>query len=235
MTYIEAPIDPGSPDGRNPSIDHAISSGGEPELGKVYQVPARQGRAVKVRVGQVLTIVNTYGSQVCDFWAFLDADLREYISMPHQHAVNSGIYPSVGDVIVSNKRRPLLRFIEDTSAGVHDTIVAACDIYRYRQLGVTGYHDNCSDNLRMSLIAIGKRALELPPPFNLWMNTPVIEGGEVDWLPPVSKAGDRVSFRAEFDVIAVLSACPQDLVPINGADNTPRDISFVIQPQDKLA
>jgi uncharacterized protein YcgI (DUF1989 family) len=80
----------------------------------------------------------------------------------------------------------------------------------------------------MALLAIGLRAPEIPAPFNIWMNTPVGEGGTIDWLPPVSKRGDRVSFRAEQDLVAIMSACPQDMVPINGADNTPRDLEFVV-------
>jgi len=37
-----------------------------------------------------------------------------------------------------------------------------------------------------------------------------------------------VTLRAEMDVIVVLSACPQDITPINGADHTPRDIAFAV-------
>ncbi len=227
-------FDPGEPDGRNATLSSSISNDGTPVIGDVYRIPAREGRAVRVRQGQTLSIVNPHGTQVCDFWAFSMNDLREFLSMPHLHGVRSGIYPRAGDSLVSNRRRPLLTFVSDTSPGMHDTVIAACDIYRYRQLGVTGYHDNCTDNLRMALLAIGLRAPEIPAPFNVWMNTPVIEGGSIDWLPPVSKRGDRVSFRAEQDLIAVMSACPQDMVPINGADNTPRDLEFVVFSRESV-
>ena len=61
--------------------------------------------------------------------------------------MDHGFALQVGDVLVTNKRRPILTFIEDTSPGVHDTCMSACDIYRYRGLGVTGHHDSCTDNL----------------------------------------------------------------------------------------
>ena len=48
--------------------------------------------------------------------------------------------------LVTNKRRPILTVVEDT-CGVHDTLMSACDIYRYQGLGVTEYHDSCTDNL----------------------------------------------------------------------------------------
>ena len=233
MEPMERHFDPGEPDGDNPTRTSPISDGGAPHLDEHYVLPARQGRAVRLAAGQVLTIINTHGSQVCDFWAFDASDLHEFLSMPHQHGKASSIYPRAGDSLVSNRRRALMTFLTDTSPGVHDTVVAACDIHRYRQLGAAHYHDNCTDNLRMALMAIGLRAPEIPAPFNIWMNTPVGDGGAISWLPPVSREGDRVVLRAERDLIAVMSACPQDMVPINGADNTPRDLAFVISAREQ--
>ena len=95
-------------------------------------------------------------------------------------------------------------------------------------LGVEDYHDNCSDNLRMALFAIGEHTTEVPQPFNIWMNIPVQADGSIDWLPTVSKPGDQITLRAEMDCIIVLSACPQDMVPINGPDMTPVELDFKV-------
>lgn len=219
---------PHQPHGTNPTLGTPISPDGRPDPGRLYTVPARQGRAVRLERGQHLTIVNTHGTQVCDAWAIVAGDRDEVLSMPHLHGALSRITLRVGDPLVSNQRRPLLTLTEDTSPGIHDTVVAACDIYRYRSLGVEGYHDNCSDNLRMAMMAIGEAPIAVPAPLNIWMNTPVGADGAISWLPPVSHAGDRVVLRAEVDVIVVLSACPQDLVPINGADNLPRELHFQV-------
>jgi uncharacterized protein YcgI (DUF1989 family) len=35
-------------------------------------------------------------------------------------------------------------------------------------------------------------------------------------------------FRAEMPVIAVISACPMDIVPINGPEGTPVDLAFEV-------
>ncbi len=229
MHSIDTSFQPSRPDGTNPTLKSPISADGRPIDGHIYTIPARQGRAVRLEPGEVLTIINTHGTQVCDFWAFAADDVREFLSMPHLHGMISGIYPRPGHKLVSNRRRTLMHFAHDSSACTHDTVIAACDTYRYQQLGVKGYHDNCTDNLRMALLAIGLSAAEIPAPLNFWMNTPVDADGIVRWLPPLSSPGDRIELSAEVPVIAVMSACPQDLVPINGVDNLPRDLAFCVK------
>ena len=219
-------FDPATPDGRNASLESAISADGTPEPGRRYTVPARCGVAVRLEPGQRLSVINTHGTQVGDFWAFNADDLDEYLSLEHARAYLRSIFLKAGDELITNRRRTILTFEEDTSPGVHDTVIAACDADRYRQLGCEGYHDNCTDNLRMALMAIGERAPAIPAPFNLWMNIPVGQDGSVDFLPTVSSPGDRVVFRAEMPVIAAISACPMDIVPINGPEGTPVDLAF---------
>jgi uncharacterized protein YcgI (DUF1989 family) len=215
--------------GANGTLGAPISPDGTPVPGRSYTVPARQGRAVRVGRGQVIRIVNPHGTQVCDTWAFNAWNRSEYLSWPHARAWISRLLPRVGDPLVTNRRRPILTMIEDTSSGVHDTLMAACDIFRYRTLGVQGYHDNCSDNLRMAMMAIGQPVPHVPQPFNLWMNIPVQPDLSVDWLAPVSRPGDFVRLRAEMDCIVAMSACPQDMIPINGKDMTPLELSFTIE------
>jgi uncharacterized protein len=81
---------------------------------------------------------------VVDTRAFNADDLREFLSMEHMRAYIDRIRPKPGDALVTNKRRPILTLVEDTFPGVHDTFIAACDIYRYQGLGCTKHHDNCA-------------------------------------------------------------------------------------------
>jgi hypothetical protein len=60
------------------------------------------------------------------------------------------------------------------------------------------------------------------------MNVAVGSDGEVIRAVPRSKPGDAVTLRAEMDAVVVLSACPQDVTPINGDDCTPRDVGYRI-------
>jgi uncharacterized protein YcgI (DUF1989 family) len=224
----EQPSDNGTPLGENGTAANPIAPDGVPELSRRYTVPAREGRAVRLSKGQSISVINTHGTQVCDFWAFRASNLSELLSWEHARGGLNRIAPKVGDALLTNRRRPILTLTEDTSPGVHDTLIAACDLFRYVNLGVDAYHDNCADNLRMALAAIGMRTMEVPQPFNIWMNIPVRADGSIDWLPTVSKAGARVTLRAEMDCIIVMSACPQDMVPINGPDMKPVDVYFQV-------
>jgi hypothetical protein len=189
-------------------------------------IPARRGKATRLRKGQRIKMINTHGTQVVDTWAFSAEDLGEFMSMEHTRPHTGHIYPRVGDVMFTNRRRPILAILEDTSPGVHDTIIAACDRYRYKFLGVEGYHDNCTDNLFAAMRELGLTPPECPSPFNVWMNIPVAANGDIQFLPTVAKAGDHLLLRAEMDLIIAFSACPQDVLPIN--DNKPVEAHFEI-------
>lgn len=190
------------------------------------RIPPRRGRAQRLVQGQTLRIINTHGSQVVDFWAFSAEDPLEFLSMEHLRASLGRIFPKAGDALVTNRRRPILTLTQDTSPGVHDTLIAACDSHRYAGLGCRDYHENCTDNLHAAMRAIGQRAPECPSPLNLWMNIPVDATGNVAFEAPVSKPGDYVDMRAEMDCIAVMSACPQDMLPINGEACTPAEAHY---------
>jgi uncharacterized protein len=195
---------------------------------KLSILPARCGKAVRLAKGQALKVINTHGQQVVDTWAFNAEDFDEFMSMEHLRQVINRIIPRPGDPLATNYRRPILTLIEDNSPGVHDTLLAACDIWRYRNLGCTEYHDNCRDNLFAGMAELGLTPPECPSPLNLWMNTPVVDGLGIDWLPPVSQPGDYVVLRAELDCIVAMSACPQDMVPINGVNLRPTEAHFQV-------
>ncbi len=216
------------PEGINLSLSSAVSSDGLPVLGKLYTVPARSGVAVQVEAGQLLCVQNTHGSQVCDFWAYLAADMGQFLSMSHCRTWLGHICPKVGDKLVTNRRQPLLEIENDTSPGVHDTIMSCCDWPRYKLLGFTDYHDNCADNLKMALQAIGLSAPLIPDPFNLWMNIPITTVGQTSFEPTVASAGDKISLRALEKCVAVMSACPQDQNLINGPNAVPKEVHFMV-------
>lgn len=181
----------------------------------VKTVPARKGRACRLGTGQAIKIINTHGHQVVDTWAFSAEDLTEFMSMEHLRPTIGTIFPKKGHDLVTNRRRPILHFEEDTSPGIHDTLFAACDDYRYGLLGCTDYHDNCTDNLKAAMRQIGLEAPEVPSPLNLWMNIPVAADGQTKFVETVSKPGDFVILRAKMDCIVAMSCCPQDILPIN--------------------
>lgn len=189
-------------------------------------IPARRGKAAFVAKGKKIKAINTHGTQVVDNWAFNAHDLREFMSLEHCRVTFMNYRPSVGDSMTTNRRRPILTILEDTSPGVHDTLMAACDRYRYELLGCKTYHRNCNDNLWEAMVEAGYHPSETPSPFNLWQNTPVHPDGKITQHPTVSKRGDHLVFRAEIDLVIVFSACPQDIMPIN--NNNPKAAHFQV-------
>lgn len=194
----------------------------------IVEIPARKGKAARVGKGQIVKVINTRGQQVVDTWAFKADDLKEFMSMEHSRVSIGGIIPKLGSVLVTNKRRPILTVVEDNSGGIHDTLLAACDRWRYENLGCKEYHDNCTDNLAAGLAALGLAPPETPSPLNLFMNIPVIDGSAIDYLPPVSTPGSFIALRAEMDCILAFSACPQDMLPINGVGLRPTEAHFEV-------
>ena len=195
-------------------------------------IPARKGKAGRLERGQLVRVINTHGQQVVDTWAFNAADLSEFMSMEHTRTALARVMVATGDVLVTNRRRPILTIVVDTSPGIHDTLLAACDSYRYEQLGCIGFHDNCTDNLTAALAELDVATTRTPGPLNLFMNIPVASGGELSFQPPVSRAGDYVLLRAEMDCLVAFSACPQDMVPINGVDCVPTEAHFEVLAGD---
>jgi len=180
-------------------------------------LPARQGTAVALAAGERVQIVNLDGGQVVDWWALAhprDGD-DEYASMEHTRASLRRLVPRVGDAIYSTRRRPLVTLVEDTSPGVHDTLIAACDPERYRLLGGAPDHPSCAQNFAAAIAEHGRSLPRAPAPFNLFMAIPWSAEGQLAFEPSPAGAGDSVTFQAELDVLVVVSVCPMDLNPIN--------------------
>jgi uncharacterized protein len=123
-------------------------------------IPARRGVARVLSKGQTIKIINTYGTQVVDTWAFTltpSKIIETQMSMQHTRASLCRTTPKVGDGLFNNRREKIFTVIEDTTAGTHDTLIAACDQQRYEELGGGSDHRNCADNLVEGLAAIGLR------------------------------------------------------------------------------
>ena len=96
-------------------------------------------------------------------------------------------------------------------------------------LGVRDYHDNCRDNLHAALAALGVTIPATPPSLNVFMNIPWTADGRLSWGEPVSAPGSYAIFRAEMDLVVAFSACPQDILPINGRTGRTTEAHFTIE------
>lgn len=198
-------------------------------MSDLIRIPARRGKAARARAGQHVRVINTHGTQVVDAWSFNAADLTEWMAMEASRAWFMRLAAAVGDSFVTNRRRPILTLVEDTSGCAHDTLIAPCDPHRYGLLGVEGHHDNCRDNLHAGLAELGLAIPATPPSLNLFMNIPWTPAGQLSWGEPVSAPGSYVLFRAEMDLVVAFSACPQDILPINGRTGRTTEAHFSIE------
>ena len=190
-------------------------------------LPPAQWHADRLNRGDELAVINPFGSQVVDTWAFAVRDPNEFMSMEHSRLHFGRLQPTVGDTFVSNRHNPMLTLVADTSAGEHDTLLPACDSRRYELLGVRAYHPNCRDNLMLAMRELGISISVEPSPLNLFEHVALYPTGRLEIAAPTSQPGATVTFRTERDVFVVLSACPQDLLATNGSDCIPRGVEVL--------
>jgi uncharacterized protein YcgI (DUF1989 family) len=187
---------------------------------ETVQIPAREGRPVSVPAGGLFRVVDVEGRQVADLFAFNADDVSEHHSAMHTRAAVDRLFPRVGEAFYTDRRRPILVLERDDSPAVHDMLIAPCDPERYEGLGVRGPHASCRENLKAAMRELGHDGICVPQSVNLFMNIPVGDDGALGWEPAPTRPGDSITFRAVMDAIVVVSACPQDIVPINDRNPT---------------
>ena len=191
-------------------------------------IPAREGRGFRVRKGEAFRIVTPQGAQAADFFAYNAESTAEWLSPPHTWVKTRSLRPRQGDVLLSRFRRPMLAFDEDGAGGVHDMLLAACDSFRYEQLGHEGHHASCAENLSLAMRRLGFSVEVTPQPINFFTNTRVGADGALESPPNPVSPGAFVELRALLDLVCVVSSCPFDLKlpdwPINSAEEGPTEL-----------
>jgi len=193
------------------------------------EVPGYAGRAVPVQKGRLIRVTDVEGKQIGDLFALSAEDHFEYLSAAVTRAVVWKLFPAVGEQFWSTLRRPILSFLEDNSPGIHDMLFAPCDRVLFEMLGCKHYHPNCRDNYLAAASGAGVRHQVVPDPVNIFENTPPRSDGRLDAGVMPTKAGDNLLFRAEMDLVFVLTACSCDIGmnDINGGKSTPLRIEVL--------
>ena len=192
-----------------------------------YIVRGGFGLAFEARAGQYISINDLEGAQAGDFVALNRQSLTEGLSPIRTRRHLLSLFFGIGDTLLSNLDNPMLKVVYDT-IGVHDSTIPACDPTRYAvDFGVVG-HRNCLENMHQALMDLSYEIdiLDVPEPFNLFQNSPVLAGGRTGVVDPPSKAGDKIIFLALIDVVCALSPCPQDIIP--GNDLRPSDMKITV-------
>jgi uncharacterized protein YcgI (DUF1989 family) len=174
-------------------------------------LPPQTGTAFLVRAGQLLRITDPQGEQVSDLVSFARDDPREWLSSGRSIDYANTIYLTAGHTLYSNRSRPMWTIVEDT-VGRHDFLLTPCSPETFTILyETTGHHPSCFENLARHLAPFGIAPDAIPTTFNVFMNVVVTESGELQILPPRSRAGDHILLRAELDQIVGVTACSAEL------------------------
>lgn len=172
------------------------------------EIPPRSGTAFTLDGGQTLTVIDPRGVQVADLLAYNRDDLREVISSGRTLDYAETIRLTTGHVLYSNRSRPMLEIVAD-DVGVHDFLLTPCSYDTFHHFYPDEPpHRGCFGNLAGALAPYGVTEDMIPIAFNCFMNVPVDGAtGRLQVLPPISKAGDRIVFRAAMDLVIGLTAC----------------------------
>ena len=172
------------------------------------EIPPRSGVAFTLDRGQRLTVIDPCGEQVADLLAYNRHDIGEVLSSGRTLDYASRIYLTTGDPLYSNRSNVLLTIVVDT-VGRHDFLLTPCSKDTFRIIyGDTDPHRGCFGNLAAALKPYGIGPDQIPVAFNCFMNVPIDAAtGAITVAPPLSRAGDHITFEAQQDLVIGLTAC----------------------------
>jgi hypothetical protein len=185
-------------------------------------VPARAPWSAVVQKGHVLTIVDVGGNQSADCLLYNARDTCERYSVPDTIAWGGSIYVRTGTVLRSCLGSPMATVVAN-EIDRQDTIGGACgkesNALRY------GHHTmsehGCRENFLAEAARYGMGARDIVSNLNWFMNVPIEADGSLGIVDGISGPGKRVAFRAEMDILVLVSNCPQMNNPCNDFNPTP--------------
>lgn len=200
-------------------------------MSETIEIPERSGTAFRLAKGETLVVIDPRGEQVADLLAFNADDIGEAISSGRTFDYAETIYLTTGHKLYSNRSRVMLEIVEDM-VGRHDFLLTPCSFDTFHHFyPALPPHRGCFGNLAAALEPHGIAPDRIPSAFNCFMNVPVDGAtGKLKVLPPISKAGDHIAFRAAMDLIIGLTACSAP--DSNGGSFKP--IHYRVEPTDPL-
>jgi aminomethyltransferase len=190
-----------------------------------FTIPRGTAKAYEVAEGEVIQVIDVDGQQCSDFMVLnaraLEQGKERYIDSTVTRSMVRGAYPIPGlhDKFFDQDIRPLLKLKQDT-VGRHDTFAYACTARGYEERGFFG-HLNCSDNISHAYAPFGIQQKAAWPAINFFFNSWIDHGDNLIQSDEAwSQPGDYVAMEAMTDLVAVSTACPDDVDPINGWNPT---------------
>jgi urea carboxylase-associated protein 1 len=195
-------------------------------------IPAGEPWVHEIAKGQIFRIVDLGGNQAVDTLFYNAHDYTDRYSAQDTIREQKNIYLTTGTRLMSTFGSALLTIVADT-CGRHDTLGGACanesNMVRY---DIAKRHMHACRNSFLKAVtgwkhglngpAMGKR--DITANINFFMNVPVTPEGRLTFEDGISDPGKYVEMRAEMDVLALISNCPQLNNPCNAYDPTPVEV-----------
>lgn len=174
----------------------------------IQRIAPCSARAFELEAGDELVVFDPEGQQVADLVAFALPDQVEYLSSGRSIDYASKLWLSTGDILYSNRSRPMLEILEDT-CGRHDFTLTPCSKDTFSIIyGETEGRPGCEGNLASALAPWGIGVDRIPIAFNVFMHVALDAAtGAISVEPPLSRAGDHVRLRALMPLVVGLTAC----------------------------
>lgn len=178
----------------------------------------------EIRAGQTFRIIDLEGNQAADTLFYDAHDVDNRYSASDTIRAQQNLYLSTGTRLMSSHGDVLLTIVADT-CGRHDTLGGACsrESNTMRYALEKEHMHACRDSFINGVTAwghgMGKR--DITCNINFFMNVPVTPEGGLTFEDGISAPGRYVEMRAERDVIALISNCPQLNNPCNAYNPTP--------------
>lgn len=190
-----------------------------------HVIPAGAPWSGGVMCGQTIRIVDLGGQQAVDTLIYRADKTSERYSAQMTLAIQRSAYVTVGTRLFSNAGSVLATMVADTSGG-HDTSAGACscEANTVRFGHHTRHMHACRENFVVELSKHGMDKRDIVSNLNFFMNVPIMPDGELAIVDGASVPGDYVEFRAEMDILVVISNCPQVNNPCNGFEPTPVEV-----------
>lgn len=167
-------------------------------------VPPGGGASIEGKAGQVLTVIDVAGGQIADLYAYALPDTSEFLSMSHTRFDLRRFYMMEGDVLTTNRHRPIMRLLEDTCR-IHDMSYSACNRGYYREkFGITSNTRNCRTNIADALAGYGIEEWKVKDPLDLFQYSP----GMVSMIG-MNRPGSYTKFQLLMDAVIAVSSCPE--------------------------
>jgi uncharacterized protein len=187
-------------------------------------VPAGEPWIHEIRKGQIFRIADLKGNQAADTFFYNAHDYSERYSAQDTIREQRNIYLTTGTKLMSSEGSVLLTIVADT-CGRHDTLGGACanesNMVRY-DIAKRHMHA-CRSSFLKAIVEWehGLQKKDIGSNINFFMNVPVTPEGGLTFEDGISDPDKYVEMRAEMDVLALISNCPQLNNPCNAYDPTP--------------